>query len=194
MVRAEELSEPGIECGVEAGHTYAKVTGAAGPDIRFEARPPGFTGTPATMGDTVRAGSASFSARVLGGDGTSLTVYRNGDEFTSFPVAGQDFSTSFSSAGPGRYRLQVQRGSTIETVSSPIYLEPGPGSISTRDCTPLRVRGRAKRRIRPGRRGVFSTRCTASGGGLRSCEVRAVIRTGKTKRKRVRVLAVGRWR
>ena len=62
-VRAEELSEPGIECGVEAGHTYAKVTGAAGPDVRMEARPPGFRGAPATFGDTVRAGSAAFSVQ-----------------------------------------------------------------------------------------------------------------------------------
>ena len=188
VVRAQELSEAGIECGVEAGHTYAKVTGAAGPDIRFEARPPGFTGAAAIMGDTVRAGSASFTVRVIGGDGSSVTVYRNGAAFRTFAVAGEDFSTTLESDGPGRYRLQVQRGSTIGTVSSPIYLEPGSGSISTRDCDPLRVRGQAKRRIRPGRGGLFATRCTASGGGLRSCEVRAVIRIGKTKRKRVRVL------
>ena len=35
---------PGVECGVEAGHTYVKVTGSGGPDLRFEARPPGFSG------------------------------------------------------------------------------------------------------------------------------------------------------
>ncbi len=54
VVRAEELSEAGVECGVEAGHTYAKVSGSGGPDMRFEARPPGFSGRPAIMGDTVR--------------------------------------------------------------------------------------------------------------------------------------------
>jgi len=188
VVQAQELSEPGIECGVEAGHTYAKVTGPAGPDIRFEARPPGFAGAPAIMGDTVRAGSATFTTRVMGGDGRSLTVYRNGDAFRTFAVTGQDFSISFDSAEPGRYRLQVQRGSTIETVSSPIYFEAGSDSVSTRDCDPLRVRGAAKRVIRPGRRVVFGTRCTASGAGLRFCNLQVVTRVGKPGRKRVRII------
>ena len=188
VVRAEELSEPGIECGVESGRTYVKVTGNAGPDLRFEARPPGYTGAPATMGDTVRAASASFMVRVTGGDGRALTVYRNDEIFRTVAVSGADFSTSFDSAEPGRYRLQLQRGSTIDTVSSPIYLEAGPGTIATRDCSPLRVRGEARRRMRLGRRGAFGVRCTASGGGLRFCNVQIVTRVGKAGRKRVRVI------
>ena len=188
VVRAEELSASGIECGVEAGHTYVKVTGNAGPDIRFEARPAGFTGEPAIMGDTVRAASAGFTARVTGGDGRSLTVLRNGEVFRSVTVSGADFATSFDSAGPGRYRLQLQRGSTIDTVTSPIYLEPGPGTVATRDCSPLRVRGEARGRIRLGRRGVFPVRCVASGGGLRFCNVQVVTSAGKPGRRRVRVI------
>ena len=35
VVRAPELSEDGIRCGVQADHTYVKVTGNAGPDLRF---------------------------------------------------------------------------------------------------------------------------------------------------------------
>jgi hypothetical protein len=38
-------------------------------------------------------------------------------------VTGDDFTTSFNSTGPGRYRLQLQRGTTIEGVTSPIYVE-----------------------------------------------------------------------
>ena len=188
VVRAEELSAPGIECGVEAGHTYVKVTGNAGPDIRFEALPPGFTGAPAIMGDTVRASSAGFTARVTGGDGRSLTVLRNREVLRTVPVSGNEFSTTFDAAEPGRYRLQLQRGLTIETVSTPIYLEPGPGTVASRDCSPLRVRGEARRRIRPGRRGAFGARCVASGGGLRFCNVRVVTRVGQPGRKRVRVI------
>jgi len=188
VVRAEELSAAGIECGVEAGHTYVKVTGNAGPDLRFEARPPGFTGAPAIMGDTVRGPSATFTARVTGGDGRSLNVVRDGQTISTVPVAGNDFSTSFDAAQPGRYRLQLQRGSTIDTVSSPIYLESGPAGVSTRDCTPLRVRGSAAQRIRADRRGAFGVRCTASGGGLRFCNVQVVARVGKPGRARLRVI------
>ncbi len=188
VVRAEELSASGVECGVEAGHTYVKVTGNAGPDLRFEGRPPGFTGAPAIMGDTVRAPSADFTARVTGGDGRSLVVYRNGEVFRTVPVTGNDFSTDFPAAGAGRYRLQLQRDSTIDTVSSPIYVEPGPGTVAARDCSPLRVRGKARRRMRLGRRGILPTRCIASGGGLRVCNVQIVTRVGKPGRRRVRVI------
>jgi hypothetical protein len=38
VVRAPELSERGIECGVRARRTYVKVTGNGGPDLRFTAR------------------------------------------------------------------------------------------------------------------------------------------------------------
>lgn len=188
VVRAEELSAPGIECGVEAGHTYVKVTGNAGPDLRFEARPAGFTGAPAIMGDTVRAASATFTARVTGGDGRSLTVSRNGQPISTLPVSGNDFSTSFDATQPGRYRLQLERGSTIDTVSSPIYLEPGSGTVAARDCSPLRVRGEARRVVHPDGRSVFGVRCIASGGGLRFCNVQVVTRVGKRGQERVRII------
>jgi len=192
VVRAEELSEDGVECGVEAGHTYAKVTGPGGPDLRFEGRPPGFAGSPAIMGDTLRGPAAAFKATVTGGDGRTLLVYRDGDPFRTVPVAGNDFSTTFDAAGPGRYRLQLQRGSAIDTVSSPIYFESGAPAVLSRDCRPLRVRGKAKRRIRVSRRGRFLTRCTASGAGLNRCSVAATIRTGPKGRRTVRKVAAGR--
>jgi hypothetical protein len=69
--------------------------------------------------------SASFTARVTGDDGRTLLVHRDGDPFRSLPVTGADFTTTFEAPAPGRYRLQLQRGSAIDTVSSPIYLEPG---------------------------------------------------------------------
>ena len=186
VVYAEELSEPGIECGVEAGHTYVKHTGNDGPDLRFEAVPRGSRGR-AIFGDTVRAASADFTALVKGGAGMELRVLRNGDPVAALPVTADDFAHRFTEDRPGRYGLELRRGSTIETTSSPIYLTPGPGAVDSRDCRPLRVRGSARRvsRVRSGR---FATRCLASGARVRSCSVAAVIRSRRRNR------AVGRGR
>jgi hypothetical protein len=63
VVRAPELSERGIECGVRARRTYVKVTGNGGPDLRFTARPRGGSGR-ALVGDVIRADGASFEAHV----------------------------------------------------------------------------------------------------------------------------------
>jgi hypothetical protein len=131
MVYADELSERGIQRGVEARHTYVKVFGNDGPDLRFEARPPGFTGPPAIMGDAVPGGGVQFTARVIGAGPSAarpgsytLFVLKDGAPLLSVPVTGDDFSFDFPEAGVGRYRLQLQRESAIETVSSPIWVEP----------------------------------------------------------------------
>ena len=50
-------------------------------------------------------------------------------------MTGDDFSFDFPEAGPGRYRLQVQRESAIEAVSSPIWVEP-PGLRRARAARP----------------------------------------------------------
>ncbi len=187
-VYAQELSEPGIECGVKAGHTYVKVTGGRGPDVRLEARAPGGSGPPAIIGDTIEAADAQFSARVTGGDGRLLLVLRNGVTSGVVPVLGNDFTHRFRASGPGRYRLQLMRGTTIETVSSPIYVEQGAGEVLSRDCTPLRVKGSAKRQ-RLGRKAP-RVRCAASGARLRACTVEARMSTGSGKQRKVR--SVGR--
>jgi hemolysin type calcium-binding protein len=137
VVFAPALSEKGIQKGVEAGHTYVKIWGNEGPDVRFEARVPGSSADPAIMGDRVKAASVNLTARVIGAGPSAprpgpyvLFVLRNGQPFLAIPVPSDDFSITFPSAGPARYRLQVQRlggiGS-IETVSSPIYHEAAAG-------------------------------------------------------------------
>jgi hypothetical protein len=139
VVRADELSEDGIQKGVEAGHTYVKVYGGDGPDLRFEAVPDAEgaraaqAADPAIMGDTVAADGARFTARVLGGapgsiaarpDPLTLLVLRDGVPVRPpAPVTSDDFELAFEATDPGRYRLQVMRGTAIEAVSSPIYLE-----------------------------------------------------------------------
>jgi hypothetical protein len=68
----------------------------------------------------------------------TLFVLKDGAPLLSVPVTGDDFSFDFPEAGAGRYRLQLQRESAIEAVSSPIWVEP-PGYPRPRGASPLRV-------------------------------------------------------
>jgi uncharacterized repeat protein (TIGR01451 family) len=144
VVYADELSEKGIQRGVEAGHTYVKVFGNDGPDLRFEASEPGSSDPPAMMGDTIQASEVDFTARVIGAGESAarpgpylLVVVKDGLPLLAAPVSGDDFSFPFSSLGPGRYRLQLHRLSgvgAIEAVSSPIYVE-GPAPATSADLS-----------------------------------------------------------
>jgi hypothetical protein len=145
VVYADELSEAGIQRGVQARHTYVKPFGNDGPDVRLEARVPGSSDPPAIMGDAVRGSNVDFTARVMGaGPGAArpgaytLFVLKDGLPLLSVPVTGDDFSFPFPSAGPGRYRLQVQRESAIEAVSSPIWFE-GDGYVRPKAASPLHL-------------------------------------------------------
>jgi hypothetical protein len=145
VVYADELSERGIQRGIEARHSYVKVFGNDGPDLRFEAVPPAWSGPPAIMGDAVPGGGVRFTARVTGaGPGAvrpgsyMLFVLKDGVPLLSVPVTSDDFSFDFPEVGAGRYRLQLQRESAIEAVSSPIWVE-SPGYARPRGATPLRV-------------------------------------------------------
>jgi hypothetical protein len=137
VVFARKLSAKGIQEGVEAGHTYVKMWGNDGPDLRLEAAVPGSGGRPAIIGDTVHADEVSFTATVrnlneamsVRPGAYTLFVLRNGQPFMASPIPpGEDeFTFPFDSAGPARYRLQVDRTvsgvASIEAVSSPIYHE-----------------------------------------------------------------------
>src|SRR4029453_6957671 len=125
VVYARRLSEHEIRYAGRAGHTYVKLLGNAGPDVRLEAR----AGRQrAIMGDTLRGGAGEFTAQVLNAPASSqprtLYVVKNGQPFREFPVTGSASTIVFPAHGPGRYRLQLERGRLIEAVSSPIYLEP----------------------------------------------------------------------
>jgi hypothetical protein len=125
VVYARELSERGIRDGVQAGHTYVKLLGNDGPDLRFEAR--SGSGQTAIMGDTLAGTSASFKATVSnlpeGAPPHTLILLRDGEEIDSIPVEAPGIEHRFRVAGEGRYRLQLQRGAVIVAVTSPIYLE-----------------------------------------------------------------------
>jgi hypothetical protein len=158
VVYADELSEEGVRRAVQSGHAYVKLFGAASPDLRLEARAP--DGTAAIMGDALPAESAQFEARVIGADGNAqLIVMRDGQPIESVPVASADFTHRFSASRPGDYRLQVQEGTTIHSLSNPISLgapaRPAPAAPrgGGRAAT-LVLRGTPKR-VRAGRRARY---------------------------------------
>ncbi|HVE69675.1 MAG TPA: CehA/McbA family metallohydrolase [Solirubrobacteraceae bacterium] len=168
VVYADELSEKGVQRAVEAAHTYVKLFGQRGPDVRFEARVPGRP--TAIMGDTVQAGSADLFARVFNagaGGPYELQLLRGRDVVSRVPVTGAEATISLPGAGPGRYRLQVMRGTAVEVVSSPIWIG-GP-------IEPLRVRPILGSHSKA-RRGRVLVGCRASGTDLRECAVRLVRR------------------
>jgi hypothetical protein len=142
----------------------------------------------------VQAGGADFTARMLRGSGTTLRVIKDGSQVASYSVAGDDVTERFGDRGPGYYRLQLERGTLVETVSSPIWLEPGPGRVLSRDCRPLRVRGLVAKRKRPTGRGRLRAPSRASGARVQSCAVRVRATFGKRGRRRVRTLGRGRVR
>ena len=140
MVFADELSESGIQDGVEAGHTYVKPFGVIGPDLRLTAAENGVPMEPAMMGDTLKS-QTGFSAtlhaeihelrvsREVRPGLLYAVVYRNSSPILTLPVptTGDEFSFDLPTLGYARYRIQVQREGAIEAVSSPIYVEPVSG-------------------------------------------------------------------
>jgi hypothetical protein len=127
VVYARRLSERGIRRAVQQGHTYVKLLGNAGPDLRFEAAGTGGRRR-AIMGDRMRGGFAQFTAQVLGVQPSdpphTLRIVRDGVTIRSEVVTSSQFTLRFPSTGPGRYRLQLQRGNVVVAVSTPIWLAP----------------------------------------------------------------------
>jgi hypothetical protein len=206
VVYAPELSEEGIQAGVEAGHAYAKLFGHQSPDLRLTARAGERT---AMMGDRLEGDSATFDAEVIGGVATvqprTLLVMRDGTPFLTVPVppAGGAFSFSFASIGPGDYRIQVMRGSAIDSLSNPITLGdrpeptpppsappgqgPGPGPPSDAGG-PRQPAGpnamslsASPKRVRAGKRVRFRFKVLSRGGGAPARVAGVVIRFGGRK-------------
>ncbi len=131
VIHADRLSERGIKEAVEAGHTYVKLTGNAGLDIRFTGKTRRQRHR-AIFGDTLRGNTASFVAHVIGGISRTLPangpvellIVKDGVPFRTEPVTSDDFTLPFTVTEHGRYRLQVQQGPFLQTISSPIYFEP----------------------------------------------------------------------
>ena len=133
VVYAPELSERGIQQGIEAGHAYVKFFSPAGPDLRLEATSldPGSSAT-AIMGDALTAGRARIVATAnnipLNEEPRVLLILKDGVPMLSLPSAGGVIQHTFEVTEPGNYRLQLMRGSAVEALTNPITLEiPAPG-------------------------------------------------------------------
>ena len=131
-VRAPELSERGLRCAVKAGHTYAKLGGAGGPDLRFTGRAPGARRT-AIFGDTVRARRLALTGRALGASGRPavLQLVRDGRVVDAVPASRRLRTTV---TAPGRYGLRLMRGQFTEAVGTPIWFRArgGKSRVSAR--------------------------------------------------------------
>ena len=71
---------------------------------------------------------------MIGGNGRQLLIVKDGVTIATVPVTSDDFVYRFAGSGSGRWRLQVMRGSLIDTVSSPIWIEPGWGGVERDRC------------------------------------------------------------
>jgi hypothetical protein len=130
VVRARELSERGIAAAIKAGHTYAKLLGTRGPDLRWTARG---RGRRAIMGDSIRGGArVRLRARVLGAAPTAvpgrgpytLVVQRDGVDVQRLPVTRPDETFRLRATGPGRWGLVLERGRLTVALTTPIWVRP----------------------------------------------------------------------
>ena len=125
MVWADELSEQAIIDGVRRGRVVVKLRGPDDPMVELTARGDG--GATAMIGDTVRASQVALTARVAGGAGMTLVLWRNGQEEESVAVDGDDFTHEFvRTTGPDgdRYRLQLAQAFDV-VITNHIWVEPG---------------------------------------------------------------------
>ncbi len=113
VVRAKELSERGVRCAVRAGHTYAKLGGAGGPDLRFTGRVPGARRT-AIFGDAARGRKLKLAGRATGAG--VLQLVRDGRV-----VASGSRRLKRTVTASGRYGLRLVRGQVTEAVGTPIW-------------------------------------------------------------------------
>jgi hypothetical protein len=127
VVYADELSEDGIQRGIEAGHAYVKFFSPSGPDLRFEARGMGDGVQPtAIMGDVIGATAARFTVTVsnvpTGEEPRLLVILRDGAPVEAVPVVDASLTHHFDATEPGDYRVQLMRGTAYEALTNPITL------------------------------------------------------------------------
>lgn len=125
VVYADSLSEEAILDGLRAGHAYVRFWGPpfAGtnlPHIELTTA----DGT-AMMGDSVQTIATTLLARVKGGPvGQVLRIVHNGVVVAVVPVVGPDFTFDFPATGTGFWRIETLLGTSWQTLSNPIFLEP----------------------------------------------------------------------
>lgn len=133
LVRADSLSEAAIVDAIRAGRTIVQLSGPDDPLVEM-------TIGDAQIGDEVPdTANVTVSARVVGGDGSFLQLWRDGKMLRQLDIKGSDVKLSFDDApGPQlrRYRLEVVNEIGQRTVvTSHIYVrgveDTGCGCAST---------------------------------------------------------------
>jgi hypothetical protein len=134
LVWAEELSEAAIIDGVRRGRVVVKLRGPDDPMVELSAV--GDDGSAAMIGDTVRAARVTLVARVQGGAGMALSLWRNGEEEESVMVDRDDFTHELPRVtGPDgdRYRLQLSEAFDV-VITNHVWVEPGDGLADDGGC------------------------------------------------------------
>src|SRR5690606_14451765 len=117
------LSEEAILEGIRQGRVVVKLRGPDDPMAELYAEGP--DGERVMMGDTIAAGRVTIEARVTGGDGTKLLLYKNGKSVDNVDVVGDDFTHRFeqdTSPDGDRYRVHVVDGADV-TITNHVYVD-----------------------------------------------------------------------
>ena len=149
LVWAEELSEAAIIEGVRRGRVVVKLRGPDDPMVELTAV--GADGRAAMVGDTVRGARVRLVARVQGGAGMTLSLWRNGEEEESVAIAAADATHEFDRlTGPDgdRYRLQLSEAFDV-VITNHIWVEPGEALPDDGGCGCGAAAGGGARRLPP---------------------------------------------
>jgi len=160
VVYAPELSEQGILEGVRAGHTYVKLEGNGGPDLRVDAA--GDLGSTGIMGDTIPDGAANLHVTVTNVFleeaelPNVLRLLQDGVSVEQVDVVAPGGDHVFRAGMPGVYRVQLERADgTIVALASAIAV-PEPSSAAGCAVVALALVARRLRAARAGR-AAFAT-------------------------------------
>ena len=179
VVGATELSESAIVAAIKDDHTYVKLYGNDGPDIRVTGRAAG--ASDAIIGDTLTGPSAAFDVQVLRAGAIAarpgtyeVRLLEDGDAVDSATVTSDDFTHTFASSGAARYSIEVLRldpsGDRVEVYSSPIWFEQGKN---------FRVVNQKRNK----RAGTATFAVRVAGPGKLSLDAKGVKRAKKTVKK-----------
>jgi hypothetical protein len=161
VVYAEALSEAAIAEGIRAGHTYVKLFGNDGPDLRLEAS--GDAGGAGIMGDAL-PGPATLTATAFdvpaNGVPHVLRLMRDGVEIDAAAIPAPGDTVEFRAEQPGRYRVQLEAAGEsddrILALTTPVYVpEPGARALGLAAGAALAALGcadRSRRGVPPGAR------------------------------------------
>jgi hypothetical protein len=128
VVYAPELSESGILAGVRAAHTYVKLFGNDGPDLRLDGH--GDHGGDGIMGDTISGPGADLTATVFNLDPEApthtLRLMQNGVGVEAVDVDPPGGEHVFRAGTEGRYyvRLEQPDGTIVALTSELTVPEP----------------------------------------------------------------------